>query len=160
MAVCSREQEAEPGLGWNPIQTGDCYLNPSKVLEHRNDGKELYIKCIPMQWPMDNVPGECIFETWTTLDRPVIHMGYRCPNQRRDKTQYRPCPQELPADDNFESKKSLSLKLDPDGKLRTYHLELNSSPEYRGLVTGLAIEPAGSPRPGEELAMQSIELKK
>ncbi len=85
------------GLGWNPIQTGDCYMNPSKVVEHKNDGKELYIKCIPMQWPMDNVPGECIFETWTTLDGPVIHMRYRCTNQRQDKTQYRPCSQELPA---------------------------------------------------------------
>ena len=50
-------------IGWNPIQSGDCYLNPSKVLEHRNDGRELYIKCLPMQWPLDNVPGECVFET-------------------------------------------------------------------------------------------------
>jgi len=85
------------GLGWNPIQTGDCYHNPSKVLEHRNDGKELYIQCIPMQWPHDNVPGDCVFETWTTLEGPVIHMRYRVTNQRADKTQYRPCPQELPA---------------------------------------------------------------
>ena len=85
------------GLGWNPIQTGDCYMNPSKVIEHRNDGKELYIKCIPMQWPLDNVPGDCLFETWTTLEGPVIHMRYRCTNQRSDKTAYRPCPQELPA---------------------------------------------------------------
>ena len=85
------------GLGWNPIQTGDCYMNPSKVLEYKNDGKQLYIKCIPMQWPLDNVPGECVFETWTTLDGPVIHMRFRCTNNRSDKTQYRPCPQELPA---------------------------------------------------------------
>ena len=85
------------GLGWNPIQTGDCYLNPSKVIEHRNDGKELYIKCIPMQWPLNNVPGDCLFETWTTLKGPVIEMRYRCTNQRSDKTVYRPCPQELPA---------------------------------------------------------------
>jgi hypothetical protein len=85
------------GLGWNPIQTGDCYMNPSKVVEHRNDGRELYIKCIPMQWPLNNVPGDCTFETWTTLAGPVIHMRYRCTNQRADKTQYRPCPQELPA---------------------------------------------------------------
>lgn len=85
------------GLGWNPIQTGDCYLNPSKVLEHRNDGRELYIKCVPMQWPMDNVAGDCVFETWTTLEGPVIHMRFLCTNQRQDKTQYRPCPQELPA---------------------------------------------------------------
>jgi hypothetical protein len=85
------------GLGWNPIQTGDCYMNPSRVVEHRNNGRELYIKCIPMQWPLENVPGDCVFETWTTLDGPVIHMRYRCTNQRSDKTAYRPCPQELPA---------------------------------------------------------------
>ena len=85
------------GLGWNPIQTGDCYANPSKIITHRNDGKELYIKCIPMQWPHNNVPGDCFFETWTTLQGPVIRMRYRCANQRLDKTAYRPCPQELPA---------------------------------------------------------------
>ena len=85
------------GLGWNPIQTGDCYMNPSKVIEHKNDGRELYIKCIPMQWPLENVPGDCLFETWTTLDGPVIHMRYRCTNQRQDKTPYHPCPQESPA---------------------------------------------------------------
>lgn len=350
------------GLGWNPIQTGDCYLNPSKVVDQRNDGKEIYIKCIPMQWPMNNVPGDCVFETWTTLDGPVIHMRYRCTNQRQGRTQYRPCPQELPAvytisklsrlmsyvgdkpftgdqmtqvandwrkpwpwtrfiategwaalvddrdwglgvfkadggefhggihgegrsddpkhsstayiapihvenfdynivyehrtefvvgkladirkrfnrmasqtppawrfaqdrqhwtlrnatdqgfplngewrikfgekkprlesgircwnaadapelaltaaytgkepvslqffwkrldDDKFENNKSLSLQLRPDGKFHTYHLELRRSPNYRGLVTGLGIEPADSSRPGEELAIQSIVL--
>jgi len=85
------------GLGWNPIQTGDCYMNPSKVIEHRNDGRELYIKCVPMQWPLKDVPGDCTFESWTTLEGPVIHMRYRCTNQRADKTAFRPCPQELPA---------------------------------------------------------------
>jgi hypothetical protein len=85
------------GLGWNPIQTGDCFLNPSKVVEHKNDGKEIYIKCVPMQWPLENVPGDCLFETWTSLEGPVIHMRFRCTNQRQDKAQYRPCPQELPA---------------------------------------------------------------
>ncbi len=90
-------QPAWAGLGWNPIQTGDCYHNPSKVLEHRNTGKELYLRCVPMQWPLDNVPGDCLFETWTTLDGPVIHMRYRLTNRRSDKTFYRPCPQELPA---------------------------------------------------------------
>jgi len=27
-------------LGWNPIQSGDCYGNTSTLLEHRNDGKD------------------------------------------------------------------------------------------------------------------------
>jgi hypothetical protein len=44
-----KPNQAWAGLGWNPIQTGDCYNNPSAVIEHRNDGKQLYIKCVPMQ---------------------------------------------------------------------------------------------------------------
>lgn len=85
------------GLGWNPIQTGDCYGNPSTVLEHRNDGREIYIRCRPMQWPLNNVPGDCLFETWTQLEGPLVRMRFRCTNRREDKTAYRPCPQELPA---------------------------------------------------------------
>ena len=85
------------GQGWNPIQTGDDYRNPSRVLAHRNNGRELYIKCIPMQWPLDNAPGDCVFETWTTLEGPVIHMRFRCTNRRKDRSFYRACPQELPA---------------------------------------------------------------
>jgi hypothetical protein len=92
-----KPHRAWAGLGWNPIQTGDCYMNPSKIIDHRNDGRELYIKCIPMQWPLNDVPGDCLFETWTTLEGPLIHMRYRCTNQRTDKTPYRACPQELPA---------------------------------------------------------------
>lgn len=85
------------GIGWNPIQTGDHFGNPSVVEEHRNDGKELYIRCIPMHWPLDNVPGECSYETWTTLDGPVVRMRFRFINKRPDKTQYPARMQELPA---------------------------------------------------------------
>jgi len=85
------------GLGWNPIQTGDCYLNPSKVVEYMNDGKRIYIKCIPMQWPLNNVPADCFFETWTILEGPIINMRFRCTNHRQDKAQYHSCSQELPA---------------------------------------------------------------
>jgi hypothetical protein len=92
-----KPHKAWAGLGWNPIQTGDCYMNPSRVVEHRNNGKEIYIKCVPMQWPLDNVPGDCLFETWTSLDGAMVHMRYRCTNQRSDKTAYHPGSQELPA---------------------------------------------------------------
>ena len=38
-------------IGWNPIQTGDVFGNRSKILEHSNDGSEIYVKCRPMHWP-------------------------------------------------------------------------------------------------------------
>ncbi|PYJ08346.1 MAG: hypothetical protein DME25_01815 [Verrucomicrobia bacterium] len=85
------------GLGWNPIQCGDCYGNRSKILAHRNDGRELYVKCRPMQWPLDNEPGECTFECWIRLQANTAQVRCRLLNQRSDKTQYAGRGQELPA---------------------------------------------------------------
>lgn len=93
-------QEPSPNwrfLGWNPIQSGDCYGNRSKVIEHKNDGKSIYVKCIPMHWPLDNVPGECTFETWITLDGPTARVRSKINNARDDATQYPARGQELPA---------------------------------------------------------------
>jgi len=84
-------------LGWNPIQSGDCYGNTSTLLEHRNDGQEIYIKSRPMHWPLNNVPGECDFECWFRLEGNIVHARSRLTNRRRDKTQYAGRTQELPA---------------------------------------------------------------
>lgn len=85
------------GLGWNPIQVGDTYRHRSGLLEQRNDGHALYVKCIPMQWPLDNVPGECTFESWLELEGPVVHARCRLVNARTDHTLYPARTQELPA---------------------------------------------------------------
>lgn len=85
------------GLGWNPIQSGDHFKNRSKILEQRNDGKELYVKNIPMIWPVNNVPAECTFETWITLDANTARVRCRLVNARSDTTQYHARGQELPA---------------------------------------------------------------
>jgi hypothetical protein len=84
-------------IGWNPIQVGDDYGNPSEVLEHRNDGKSIYVKCRPMQWPLDNVPGECDFELWAALEGPAVRVRCRLAMRRADTTQYSARNQELPA---------------------------------------------------------------
>ena len=89
--------EGWKGLGWNPIQAGDCYGNGSKVIEHRNDGETIYVRCIPMQWPLKNVPGECEFECWFRLESNRVHARSRLTNKRTDKTQYGARVQELPA---------------------------------------------------------------
>ncbi|MBQ8164463.1 MAG: hypothetical protein IJZ94_01415 [Clostridia bacterium] len=84
-------------LGWNPIQVGDCYNHPSTVLEYKVSDNEVYVKSIPMQWPMDNVPGECTFETWYSLEGKKVKVRARLNNNRADKTQYKGRHQELPA---------------------------------------------------------------
>lgn len=84
-------------LGWNPIQSGDYFGNRSQILEHRNDGETIYVKCRPMHWPLNNRPGECLFECWYRLDGPVVTVTSRLTNQRDDETQYPGRSQELPA---------------------------------------------------------------
>jgi hypothetical protein len=84
-------------LGWNPIQSGDCFGNRSKILEHRNDGKEIYVRCIPMHWPAKNVPGQCTFECWYRLEGRAVCVRSRLNNNRDDKTQYAGRHQEQPA---------------------------------------------------------------
>jgi hypothetical protein len=85
------------GLGWNPIQCGDAFGNRSKLLDYRNDGRSIHVKCIPMQWPLNNEPGECTFECWIRLDGQAVHVRSRILNARSDKTQYEGRGQELPA---------------------------------------------------------------
>jgi hypothetical protein len=50
-------------LGWNPIQSGSVGKVKSKTIAcEQLDPLTLRVRCIPMQWPHINVPGDCIFE--------------------------------------------------------------------------------------------------
>ena len=94
--------EKQPGpqwrhLGWNPVQTGDDFRNRPRLIEHRNDGRGIYVKMIPLQWPLDRVESECTFESWLELDGSAVRMRGRITNARSDKTQHPARPQELPA---------------------------------------------------------------
>ncbi len=84
-------------LGWNPIQCGDCFGHRSEILDYRCENGEIYVKCIPMHWPMDNYPGECTFEVWYRLRENRVEVTSRLNNNRPDHTQYDARSQELPA---------------------------------------------------------------
>jgi hypothetical protein len=84
-------------LGWNPIQSGDYKGFRSKVIAHTNDKKTIYVKCIPMQWPLANEPGECTFECRLSLEGKTVRVWSRLNNARSDKTQHPGRSQELPA---------------------------------------------------------------
>jgi hypothetical protein len=85
------------GWPWNPIGTGDVYKNKARVLAYTNDGQTLWVRSIPMQWALNNVPCECTFDTWITLSDAVATVRARLNNLRIDRTQYGAYDQELPA---------------------------------------------------------------
>jgi hypothetical protein len=86
-------------LGWNPIQAGDDFGNGSRVLHHEIDaGKhQLHLRCVPLQWPLNKVEGDCEFSQWISLHGATAHVRCRLENRRADATQYSGRHQELPA---------------------------------------------------------------
>ncbi len=97
-AVAGKQPKPEwKFIGWNPIQVGDAFGNASRLLDESNDSQQIYVKCTPLHWPLDNVPGECTYECWFTLEGPAVHARCRLLNNRPDHTQYPARRQELPA---------------------------------------------------------------
>jgi hypothetical protein len=84
-------------IGWNPIQAGDDYGNGSTVVDFQKSATNLYVKCIPMQWPLNNVPGECTYECWIELKDNTAQVRTRFINARSDHNRYNGRHQELPA---------------------------------------------------------------
>jgi hypothetical protein len=84
-------------LGWNPIQSGDVGRYKSKVVDYYHGEDSIYIKSIPMQWPLENVPGECFFESYIKIENNIVRVNNRLTNNRKDKFQYPARSQELPA---------------------------------------------------------------
>jgi len=70
---------------WNPIQVGDAFRNRAKILKFTKTGNELYVKCVPMQWDMNNRPAEAEMEQWTTLEGSVLKVRNRLTCHRTDK---------------------------------------------------------------------------
>ena len=84
------------GLGWNPIQAGDTYGNPSEVVEIQKQQNLLYAKTIPKQFGLNNEPGQATIEHWIRLDGNVVKVHARIVMNRSDKTQYEARQQEMP----------------------------------------------------------------
>jgi alpha-L-fucosidase 2 len=85
-------------LGWNPIQAGSVGRVGSKTTELDHGKDHLRVRCIPMQWPHENLPADCLFEvTYRLIADNIIRMEARIINQRADQTQYPAGNQEMPA---------------------------------------------------------------
>jgi hypothetical protein len=69
---------------WNPIQVGDYNRHRAKIISFKKTGNKLYVKCIPMQWDMDNRPAEAEMEQWTTLQGSVLKVRNKITCHRTD----------------------------------------------------------------------------
>lgn len=61
-------------------------------------------------------------------------------------------------EEQFDRDRSVPLELPGDGQVRSQVVQLASSPGYRGLITGLAIEAGPRSRSADTLTLHSIEL--
>jgi hypothetical protein len=84
---------------WNPIQVGDDFKNRAKILDYKQNGDTLYVKCIPMQWDMNNKPAEAEMEQQTILSGNVLKVHNKLTCHRTDSIYGEGilCDQELPA---------------------------------------------------------------
>ncbi len=84
---------------WNPIQVGDAFRHRAQILDYHKKGNELYVKCVPMQWDMNDKPAEAEMEQWTTLKGNVLEVRNRLTCHRTDAIYGDSilCDQELPA---------------------------------------------------------------
>jgi hypothetical protein len=78
---------------------GDAFRNRAKILDYRQSEKSLYVKCIPMQWDMNNRSAEAEMEQWTTLKGNILVVRNRLTCHRTDNIYGDSilCDQELPA---------------------------------------------------------------
>ena len=84
-------------IGWNPIQAGDVYGYGSKIIDLYVGSDSIFVSCIPMHWPLENVPGQCIYESRIKLDGNKVYVTAGILNHRDDHTQYPARTSEFPA---------------------------------------------------------------
>ena len=83
-------------LGWNPVQTGDYFNHPARVISYQQGQNTLYVKTIPLIWPLFDEPADCVMEHWIELQGNTIHVRSRTTVNRNDTTQYEARTQESP----------------------------------------------------------------
>ncbi len=60
----------------------------------------------------------------------------------------------------FRSEQSMKFAIVPDGKMRTYEVQLFSSPTYRGAIMRLRFDPVETGMPSETMEVELISTKK
>ncbi|SDL79152.1 hypothetical protein [Siphonobacter aquaeclarae] len=82
-------------IGWDPVQTGDAYGNPSQVVSRSRSGNRVVFKTIPKQWGYYNVPCDCSVETTAELNGKALEIKHVLQLARTDTYDHVPRGQEL-----------------------------------------------------------------
>jgi len=69
-------------IGYNPVQGGDVLLNRSPILAFGKTNNMLYCKTRPLQWGLNNVPGDYIIEQWIQLQGNIVRRHVRITGNR------------------------------------------------------------------------------
>lgn len=80
---------------WNPVQGGDQKVNSSPIVDFYKKDGELYVKCRPLDWALDNVATETYMEYYITLTDNIVEIDARFTDFSGYK--HRVASQELPA---------------------------------------------------------------
>ncbi|UHG90681.1 hypothetical protein [Spirosoma oryzicola] len=83
-------------LGWNPVQTGDYFNHPARIVSYQQNQNQLYVKTVPLIWPIFDEPADCVMEHWMELKDNTVHVRSRTTVYRTDATQYEARTQEAP----------------------------------------------------------------
>lgn len=83
-------------LGWNPVQTGDYFNHPARIVSYQQSPNQIYVKTIPLIWPLFDEPADCVMEHWVELRGNNVHVRCRITVNRADTTQYEGRTQETP----------------------------------------------------------------
>ncbi|MGF7215594.1 hypothetical protein GGR92_001734 [Spirosoma lacussanchae] len=83
-------------LGWNPVQTGDVFNNPARIVSYQQDQNRIYVKSVPLIWPLLNEPADCSMEHWYEIQNNTVRVRCRITVNRADTTQYQARTQETP----------------------------------------------------------------
>ncbi|QJW88139.1 hypothetical protein HNV11_01465 [Spirosoma taeanense] len=83
-------------LGWNPVQTGDYFNHPARIVSYQQNQNLLYVKTIPLIWPLFDEPADCVMEHWIELKGNTVHVRSRTTVNRTDTTKYEARTQETP----------------------------------------------------------------
>ena len=84
-------------IGWNPIQAGDVFGSGSKIRDLYVGKDTVSVRCVPMHWPLENVPGQCLYESRIKLSGNKVFATARFLNMRENHRQYPARSREFPA---------------------------------------------------------------